>query len=1067
VAGKKHYRKSQPIAQIGGYTIIEELGRGGMGVVFKAKHPKLPRHVAIKMISQDAGASEEQVARFQREAESAAKLAAHPNIVGVQDIGEDDGILYLVMDLVEGTPLDELAYEGELTPEQVADIGEQVAKALHHAHSNGILHRDVKPSNILITDDLEARLTDFGLAKAHDDARLTRITVSGQLLGTPAYMPPEQAKGEELDVRADIYSLGATMYEALSGEPPFVGESVYTVIGQVLKKDAPPLRKLHKHIPSALETIVLTCLQKELDDRYPSAKALQDDLRRFRSGSQIKARSSIVHPGLIRRAKRNPLPVAVGGLVILSATLGGALLFSGDAKTLEESEAAVAETTEEREATEATGALAGAYMDCTKPTVEQMQLLEDHWHGVAVPKADRDAALARIKQVAKATWGKNKDVRLPQAWYAMARFFGGEESKGLDALQKAVDHEAAKSDPFPRVFWARVQLARYAKGLDLPSFSIGGDNVILYEIKESEELAAYRESALNALRAAVDVPGWSDLEQGEEYRTFAKASELLADRKYDRAAEALAELIDDPVLGANALAMQGLALYADHQFAQSAAAYERVAQRGWVQAMHNAGMGRLCAAVTRRKQGGDPAPLFDQALVNFSRAIDADPTQLTPRNTRAICHWARGLYEQQLGNDPTEHLDAAVKDWEAYLKLEPKDTQVRINRGNGFAAKADYLSRRNRPEAEQAHKDAIAAYAAAAKASPTMAHALVYYASALTDYGFYLQDRRRDPLTLWTQARTLFGRALQYKPDHFKALADRGNLLRRWGQLLINTRPAEREQGVELLNDAVTDLTEAIGLNPSAVFVYKHRGDAYNEMGIQLAARRKDPVPTYQRAVRDFTKVLEASPRNWEVRRSRGGANTNMGNAIMDSGGDPSGAYRQGAGDLDTLLQARPDDLLAREFRGHCNKGWSTWLGRRGAFAKEQLETAIADYSACARANPKRANLWLQLGACQVNLGVGKYQRKDDPMADYRGGATSLDEAVKLMPRNATAWWFRGNAYKNLTVVTRERDPKADITRESTIALESYRRAVKEDPRLTKRLQSNIDELTKQLAEDG
>ncbi|MHC5019241.1 MAG: hypothetical protein ACYTGX_03830, partial [Planctomycetota bacterium] len=153
--------------------------------------------------------------------------------------------------------------------------------------------------------------------------------------------------------------------------------------------------------------------------------------------------------------------------------------------------------------------------------------------------------------------------------------------------------------------------------------------------------------------------------------------------------------------------------------------------------------------------------------------------------------------------------------------------------------------------------------------------------------------------------------------------------------------------------------------------------------------------------------------------------------------------------------------------RGHCNKGWSTWLGRRGAFAKEQLESAIADYSACARANPKRPGIWINLGACQVNLGVGTYQRQGDPMQLYRDGAASLDRAVQQQPGNATAWWFRGNAYNNITVVLRDRDPKADIRREGALALESYRRAVKENPRLAKQLQDNIDKLTTQLAEDG
>ena len=214
--------------RIGPYEVLGELGRGGMGVVLRARRHDLQRDFALKVILPGKDTTPEALERFRREARAAARLAGHPGIVGVHDIGEENGKVFFAMDLVEGASLDRLIDAGELSPRRVALIVSQAARAVHHAHAHGVLHRDMKPGNILVTETDDVRITDFGLAQTQDsDGEAARLTKVGAVLGTPAYLSPEQANGDELDARADVYSLGATLYEALTGDPPFVGDTVY------------------------------------------------------------------------------------------------------------------------------------------------------------------------------------------------------------------------------------------------------------------------------------------------------------------------------------------------------------------------------------------------------------------------------------------------------------------------------------------------------------------------------------------------------------------------------------------------------------------------------------------------------------------------------------------------------------------------------------------------------------------------------------------------------------------------------------------------------------------------
>lgn len=304
-----------------GYEIMAELGRGGMGVVYKARQLSLQRLVALKMLRENALAGAEDLLRFQREAEAVAQVQ-HANIVQIFDIGQQEGRPYMALELVEGGSLAQKMKAGLLPLRQSAHIIEAVARAMHTVHERGIVHRDLKPGNILLTPDGQPKVGDFGLAKSFTHRVLATeatLTQTGDIIGTPDYMAPEQAAGRTHDLgpQTDIYALGAILYEMLTGQKPFGGSSTVQTLQRILHEEPTPPSELQPHVPRELQTICLTCLHKDPAARYPSARALADDLRAFLAGEPIAARP----PGLGRRAwqalLRRPAVAALAGLGIL------------------------------------------------------------------------------------------------------------------------------------------------------------------------------------------------------------------------------------------------------------------------------------------------------------------------------------------------------------------------------------------------------------------------------------------------------------------------------------------------------------------------------------------------------------------------------------------------------------------------------------------------------------------------------------------------------------------------------------------------------------------------------
>ena len=673
---------ADPRRRIGRYVALSELGRGGMGIVYHCHDPHLHREVAIKMLldtslpidpNDPAGA----LARFSREARAVAKLR-HPGIVALHEVGEHQGQPFLVMDFVEGESFEDLLKRKKPSSRRIAEILCDVARAITHAHEAGIIHRDIKPHNIMV--DLQGRphVMDFGVAR--DISARQQITRTGQIMGTPAFMAPEQADANKKGQGpwTDIYALGALLYRALTGRPPFQADNQISLIKMVLTEDPIPPRRLRPRIPPDLETITLKCLEKDPDRRYPSAAAVADELERFLAGSSIQARPVGWSMRTVRWIRRNQLvSLTILAMVVVSTCAMVAVMSVSqkqrelEAALLEErSRPRAEEETREEEpitATEATPLRrqpqeTAAAQRPTQPDLEPST--SSGWFNRAYARAKRGDQAGAIEDYSKAL---DLDPRNAQAWNNRGgqRAAMGELDGAITDFSKAIEFDQRLVQA-----WTNRGKVRGDKG-DLDG-SIA-DITRAIEIDPAYPIAwHYRGMTRLAKKdydgAIADFTQAIDIKPNYQVAWYRRGRARRLKGDFHGAIADFSQAIGLDPSGPLAWNGRGLVRQAHRDLDGAIADFTRAIE---IDPQYNsAWLNRGNALMTKGE--------FDKALANYERALEIDPN-------RAVSWYNRGNARKA-----KKDLDGAIADYNRALELNPNYAEVSCNRGHARKDKGNF-----------------------------------------------------------------------------------------------------------------------------------------------------------------------------------------------------------------------------------------------------------------------------------------------------------------------------------------------------------------------------------------
>ncbi|MHC5020300.1 MAG: protein kinase domain-containing protein [Planctomycetota bacterium] len=804
-------------ATIGPYTITGELGRGGMGVVYRARDPQLGRDVALKVLP--SSAPQELRERFLREGRVAARLR-HPNVVSILAAGEDDGVAWLAQDLIEGRPLDRILHEEVLAPAQAAELVEQIARAVGHAHAEGVIHRDIKPGNILVDRAGVPHLADFGLAR--DVEGSAKLSKSGQVYGTAHYMSPEQARGVVggLDGRTDVWALGVVLYDCLANALPFEGDTALAVLSKVIGDEPRPLRSAVPDAPAALGVIITKCLEKDPGRRYATAEALADDLARWRGGDAILATPPTLAFRAARWARRNRRALLLGGGLAVAGLTTTAVLVVPElresARLREASErarqaaeqraqAALREKAEEAERLER----ARPHLDRGRRILARLDRLlgQADWTRAQADRRAREAQDEFTRALEAYPGHPDALLELARSWLLL-----DEKIEALRWLNQAAEVHPGNI----RIRLARglVRMDRYA---DLRGNALGR------AIPETQASAQWLEAAQSDLRFVK--------EHGTDEEEFEFAAALLQFATGRRAAAAprLQAYAEQRLTDAQAWNWAAYAWVAIAENAKGEAALTTL-----LKLRPRSATGLLRRSVARFALGrleeaqADCDRLFaitdtfapayvnrgalrftrgdtEGALADYDRAAQLDDDDPIVYSNRAVAHLTLG------------HLDAAEADFARAIALVPEYKEAYSNRASLHSTRGD-------------HDKALADCARALAIDPDFPPAHFSRAVALEGQG---------DLDGATAAVT---RALELRPGYFKAAVFAADLYAKRGDL-----PAARA-GYE----------RVLAADPRWF-------PALMNLGVTLMQQQE-----YTAAEQLFTRAIAVRPKFWNIHKNRG-----------------------------------------------------------------------------------------------------------------------------------------------------------------------------------------------------
>jgi tetratricopeptide (TPR) repeat protein/tRNA A-37 threonylcarbamoyl transferase component Bud32 len=869
--------------RFGPYELIEKIGQGASAVVIKAKDTRLGRTVALKVLQESALGIPSRVQRFTREAKAMASLR-HPNIVAVHEIGSEQGWYYFSMDYVKGTPFYDVLSDTRIKLATILEIIEKIARGCDFAHNKGVVHRDLKPGNILLDENLEPFITDFGIARIAEQEE--RLTQTGTILGTAHYMSPEHVSGDpdRVEARSDVFSLGAIIYEAATGRPPFSGRGALGIYNAIATTDPIPPRRVVRTVSPDLEAIIMKALEKEPESRYRSAMALAEDLRRLREGLPIEATRISKLRLLARKASRHRIPLALGSLAAVAViALVGIAAWEAYTRSKYEMMGDLEKDLEKRLGYyELAGAKHKAEAVRREIQLERMRRSELERQKEARERLDpvRSRVRGKLEEARRLRGeeGRNRAMELagevieelrpllieypesPELWVHLAGAYEilGDDERALESLDEAV--KRSENSALPYIIRARFRIDQYIRVREPPGLQFRGTQALIGDPKEENVEAIHVR-----LLAEADIQTIRDrrFEFSRKYETLLEGARLLFEGKGEEAIELLSESIQldrHDVLGWHLRGM-GYFFLRDYDQAErdlnEALKLSLASAQQWIQ-----------RALARLGKGD-----FEGARADLDKAVELNPTSVRGFLLRGNLRYAVG------------DTHGSILDQTKVITLSPDTPSAWNNRGNAYYVLRDYpaairdLSKAIELEPNNPlyysnlancyvdsgdPKRAIEEQNRALGLEPGFAAAFIGRGRAkraLNDFAGAREDMDKGIALAPGMVYGWYQRALLRKStgDPEGALDDMNAALK------VNANDAnmfiERAnifQQLARYKESIADYTEAIRLNPNLSAAWNNRGNSKSGSG------------DYDGAIEDFTQALKVDPGNYFALINRG-----------------------------------------------------------------------------------------------------------------------------------------------------------------------------------------------------
>lgn len=974
----------------GRYENLKLLGEGGMARVYRAYDPTLGRAVALKFIK---GEDPDLAQRLLMEARSQARIE-HKHVCKVYEAGQIDGRPYIAMQLIHGRSLNTL-YE-ELSLEQKLTLVVEVTNAVHVAHRAGLIHRDLKPANILVertgAGEWIPYVMDFGLAR---ETAAPGLTATGTIVGSPWYMPPEQARGDvrSLDRRSDVYSLGATLYQLISGRLPFEGEGTVNVLMRVLQEEPTPLSHWKQQIPADLDAIVMKCLEKEPGRRYDSARALAEDLQRYLDGEPVHARPSGLLYRFSKRVRKNKVTYFSGAVALLAVIVFGLVALN-------------ARISASRHA-----ALANEFGQIVKDMEWRMRV--SHMAPLHDIRPEKEQVSKRLETI------RSGMTEVGEAGAGLRSYALGRGEMALGNFREARRHlDEAWQNQYrtPEVAFALgYTLSVLYRQERLEAEKISNDQLRAARLlKITQE---FRDPARNFLEIVrTNDPGFHEFVEG--LLAYYEQDYPLALQKAQHAVNVVPWLYEALTLEGDVYAalhtkelVEGDAVRAEESRRKSEESYLAAIRIGQSDPEVRHGLCAMRANTMAAKffEGGDLEPEFRGSVEACTDALVVDPDNAAVHAEFCGVYRVWGEYQAYLGNNPASYYRQAEQYGRRALEINPNEARFHALMSNLFRVKAEFEQEHGTPSDHslaltfEYQKKAVALNPKDGTILNGMGNA--FLVRALDKY-MKGDDVRPDA----AEATVYYGKALQETPGFSYVLNNLGiaNAVISWYEIDHGTDPEKSS------TEAINFFRQSIRQQPENETPYFNLGILYRRLGELSVLQGRDPGPLLEKAREIFLGEIKVNPESTgDVFAEQGAVELAAARYQLDQGRSPETELQRTTGYLSKALKVRPDLWNAHQGMGEARLVEAQWKIHQGEDPSQTFGLALSSLVQAVKVGSTPgggvAALPLSVAKAHYQRACWKMKRNRAVQDDIRAGLEMVERAASMNPNEAEVFGIRGS----------------------------------------------------------